>query len=104
MNSEKYEIIYLPLFYNDLDKIIDYIKYELNNVIAANNLLSEIYKEINKRIYNPKSYEKYNSTRKRKNIYYRIHVKKYTIFYVVKDNKIEIRRILYNKRDLNKLI
>lgn len=104
MNSEKYEIIYLPLFYNDLDKILDHIKNELNNTIAANNLLDEIYQKINERKYNPKSYEKFNSTRKRKNTYYRIYVKKYTIFYIVKDNKIEIRRILYNKRDLNNLI
>ena len=29
------------------------------------------------------SFEKYNSRRKRKNTYYRIYVKKYTVFYTV---------------------
>ena len=31
--EKKYKITYLPLFYNDLDKITDYIKYQLENEI-----------------------------------------------------------------------
>lgn len=32
------------------------------------------------------------------------YVKNYTIFYVVKDNTMEVRRILYSKRNLDKFI
>lgn len=102
--DKKYKIIYLPLFYRDLDKIMDYIIYQLNNKTAANNLLDEIKSEIDMRAYNPHTYERYNSTRKRKNTYYRIYVKNYTIFYAVKGDRMEIRRILYSRRNFVKLL
>lgn len=101
--EKKYEIKYLPLFYKDLDQITDYIMYKLNNKIAANNFVNELEKEINKRAYNPVSYEKYISIRKRKYTHYKIYVKNYTVFYTVKDNIMEVRRILYSKRNFNKV-
>lgn len=102
--EKKYKVTYLPLFYEDLDQIIGYIINELNNPIAANNLLNEIEKSIEERIYNPTWYKEYKTNIKRKSIYYRINVKNYVIFYTVRNNIIEIRRILYAKRNLNKLI
>ena len=104
MREKKYKIKYLPLFYNDLDKIIDYIMYKLNNAIASNNFVNELENEINKRAYNPEAYEEYISTRKRQNTYYTIYVKNYTIFYTVKDNTMEVRKILYSRRNFDKLI
>ena len=50
------------------------------------------------------SFEKYNSKKKRKNTYYRIYVKNYTIFYTIKDNAMEVRRILSSRRNFDKLI
>ena len=80
--EKKYEIKYLPLFYKDLDQITWlYIMYKLNNEIAANNFVNELEKEINKRAYNPVSYEKYISIRKRKYTYYKIYKKFYCILY-----------------------
>lgn len=102
--GKKYKVKYLPLFYNDLDKITDYIVYKLNNEIVANNFVNELENEINKRAYNPEAYEEYISTRKRQNTYYTIYVKNYTIFYTVKDNTMEVRRILYSRRNFDKLI
>lgn len=102
--EKKYKLKYLPLFYNDLNEITDYIIYKLKNGIAANNLVNEIEKEINKRALNPIVYEKYITFKKRKNTYYRIYVKNYTVFYTVKDNIMEVRRILYSLRDFDKLI
>ena len=40
--GKKYKVKYLPLFYNDLDKITDYIVYKLNNEIVANNFVNEL--------------------------------------------------------------
>lgn len=102
--KKKYKIIYLPLFYRDLDKITDYIRYQLDNEIAANNFVNELEEEIKQREYNPDSFEKYKSIRKRDNTYYRIYVKNYTVFYTVKDDIMEIRRILCSKRNFDKLI
>jgi len=102
--SKKYKVIYLPLFYKDLGNIVNYIAYDLNNVSAAQNLLDEIQTVIETRTLCPTSYEKYYSNRKRKNTYYRIYVKNYVIFYVVHNDIMEVRRILYNKRNLDTLI
>ena len=102
--KKKYKIIYLPLFYRDLDKITDYIRYKLENEIVANNFVNELEEEIKQRAYNPDSFEKYTSIRKRDSIYYRIYIKNYTVFYTVKDDIMEIRRILFSKRNFDKLI
>ena len=99
-----YKIEYLPSFYNDLEKIVEYIAYELKNVYAANNLVDEIELEIKRRSLNPESFEVYKSAKKRKDIYYRIYVKNYTIFYIVKENIMEVRRIIYSKRNLKNII
>lgn len=102
--EKKYKISYLPLFYNDLDRITDYIKYQLENDIAADNFVDELEKEIKQRLINPESYEKYTSTNTRKNTYYRIYVKNYTVFYTVRFDIMEVRRILSNRRNFNNLI
>lgn len=102
--DKKYNIKYLPLFYDDLDKITDYIRYELANKIAADNFVNELEKEIHQRAYNPDSYEKYLSIKERKNTYYKIYVRNYTIFYTVKDNIMEVRRILYSRRNFDNLL
>ena len=102
--EKKYKIKYLPLFYNDLDQITDYIINKLNNEIAANNFVNELENEINNRAYNPDAYEKYISTRKRQYTYYKIYVKNYIVFYTVKDNTMELRRILHTGRNFDKLI
>lgn len=102
--EKKYNIKYLPSFYRDLDAITDYIKYELQNEVSANRLVDEIENKIIKRLQNLESFEKFQTRRKRLNTYYRIYVKNYTIFYVVIDNIMEVRRIIYSKRNFEKLI
>ena len=78
--EKKYKAIYLPLFYKDLDNITDYIKYQLKNEIAADNLVNKLEKEINKRAFSPNYYEEYISNRKRKDKYFRLYVNNYTVF------------------------
>lgn len=102
--NRKYDIKYSDLFYKDLNSILDYIKYELQNLVAANNLFDEVIQEVSNRAYNPDSYETYHSIRKRKSTYYRIYIKNYTIFYVIKDNTMEVRRMIYSKRNLKNII
>jgi len=104
MTNKQYEIQYSATFIKQLERILNYIVNHLKNKIAAENLLQEVKDKIKKHSENPKIYEKYNSTKKRKNIYYKIHVKNYTIFYTVKGDKIIVSRILYSKRDLENWI
>ena len=106
MNSTqiKYNLRFTETFRHDLKHIINYILYNLKNPIATLNLNKLIEKRINERLPNPTSYEVFHSAKKRKYDYYKIYVKNYIIFYVVKDNTMEVRRILYNKRNLKKFI
>lgn len=102
--NKKHEIRYSELFYKDLNSILNYIKYELDNIVAANNLFDEVIREIYNRSYNPDLYERYYSNNKRKDTYYRIYIKKYIIFYIVKNNTMEVRRMLYSRQNLKDII
>jgi len=104
MANKQYKLKYLPYFERDLYEIVDYITYNLSNPTAAMNLVDDIEKAILERQKNPLSYEAFPTKRNRQNPYYRIYVNNFTIYYVVIDDVIEIRRVLYNKRDVNNII
>ena len=104
MARNKYAIKYTDTFIKQFNDISKYFIYKLQNKIAAENFYDEVIKEIEKRSECPESFEKYNSKKKRKNTYYRIYVKNYTIFYTIKDNAREVRRILSSRRNFDKLI
>ena len=109
MVNETYELRYLPLFYKDLSEKVTYISENLQNPQAANNLLDAVEKAILDRLPVAESFEPYYSMKERRYPYYRIYVKNYVIYYVVIDdegpNKImEIRRFLYNKQNMKKLL
>jgi plasmid stabilization system protein ParE len=110
MAERIYKLRYLPLFEEDLSEIINYIIYHLKNQQAANDLINRVELAIINRLKNPESFEPYPSVKDRKHPYYRIFVKNFEIYYVVIEDEtdnskiMEVRRILYNKRDIRKLI
>lgn len=104
MANKKYEIKYLPIFISQFNNILYYITYELKNKIAADNFYSEVVKQIEIRSEAPESYEVFKTIKNEEIKYYKINVKNYTIFYVVKDNVMEIRRIYYSQRNFQNLI
>lgn len=99
MGQNNYKIRYLPLFEKDLTEIIFYISNILNNPNAAESLIDDVEFAILERSKSPLSFEPYHSSKKRKNPYYRIYVKNYVVYYVVIDDVMEIRRLLYKGRD-----
>ena len=104
MGGRRYELRILPLFEEDLNEIVDYITFRLQNPIAAGNLVDAIEAAIQERLHCAESFEPYRSDRERRYPYYRIQVKNYTIFYVVIGNTMEVRRIIYSRRNLQNLI
>jgi len=70
-----YELRYLPVFYDDLVEKTDYIRHQLLNPKAADDLIDEVDRAIRERLSNPDSYEPYESVNDRKYKYYRIYVK-----------------------------
>ncbi len=104
MGKDKYVLRYLSLFETDLNGILDYIALNLRNLESANRLADKIEKAILKRLEYPLSFEWYQSNRKRKHPYYRIYVDNFVVYYVVIENIMEARRVLFKGRDAQKII
>ena len=102
--DKRFTLRYLPLFEQDLSAAGDYIAYDLGNPTAALRLIEETERAIIKRLANPLSFEPYHSAKERDHPYYRIRIKSYTVFYVVIGYVMEVRRFVYSKRDLAKLV
>lgn len=104
MDGKRYKLRVLPLFEDDLNEIVDYMVTRLQNPIAADNFVDAVQNAIEERLTCAESFEQYHSNKERKYPYYRIQVKNFTIFYVVIGDMMEVRRILYSRRDLTRQI
>ena len=104
MDGKHYKLSILPLFEDDLNEIVDYISVRLQNPIAAEDFVDAVENAIQDRLSCAEAFEPYRSAKERRYPYYRIQVKNYTIFYVVIGDTIEVRRIVYSRRDLSKQI
>ena len=100
----KYTLRYLPLVKQDLSEIVNYIQNNLENPIAAENTLSKIEAAILERLESPESFAVWQSKKQRPYPYRKINVGNYTVWYVVIDHIMEVRRILYSRRDEETLI
>ena len=100
----KYTLHYLPLAKQDLSEIVNYIQNNLENPIAAENTLSKIEAAILERLESPESFAVWQSKKQRPYPYRKINVGNYTVWYVVIDHIMEVRRILYSRRDEENLI
>ena len=96
-----YELRYSAQYEKDLDKVLDYIANKLKNPDAAVNLYYALDHAIMERLPFCESFEPYHSKKDRANVYYRIYVGNYIIYYVVTEIEgekvMEVRR-LYNVR------
>lgn len=104
MADKMYQLRYLPLFYDDMAAVVDYISNALQNPEAALKLIDLTEEAILKRLDNPVSFQPIQSKRDRKHLYYRINVNNYAVFYVVIDDVMEVRRFLYSRRDIQSII
>jgi len=95
-----YKIHYLPIALDDLKGIFNYIANTLESPQAAENLLLKIDKAVRKTADNPFRCHPYNSSEKLKFAYRVLNIDNYSLFYVVENNKIEIHRIIYSRRDI----
>ncbi len=102
--NEKYSIRYSSLFTKDLKKNLIYLIKTLNNPYAAKRLLKELDKKSKFISKNPKICPRYISYKKRKFSYYKLNIKNYVLFYIVKDNVVEFRRIVFGSRNFKNLI
>ncbi len=104
MNSKKYKLSFLPIFEDDLNEIVDYICNVLKNPEAAHRLVDDVELAIMNRFQNPESFAVYQTKNKHIHPYYRINIRNFSVFYVVIDDVMEVRRIIYSKRNLDKFL
>lgn len=100
----KYEIRYLPLASKDLYNIVSYIADELKAPKAAMDLIDALDTSISRLAQFPYSCRVYHPEKSLENEYRVLPVKNYLVFYVVKEQVVEIHRVIYAKMDLSKVI
>ena len=100
MVIKRYKLRVLPLFEDDLNEAVDYIALRLKKPVAAENLVNAVQEAIRERTTCAEAFEAYHSMQERQYPYYRIHVKNYIVFYVVIGDVMEVRRLIYNRRNL----
>ena len=98
------KIHYLPLALDDLKEIIKYITYKLESPRAAERLLSKIDREVQKVAKNPYRCRLFASSGKLKHEYRVLHIDNYSLFYVVKNEKVEIYRVIHAWRDIPQIL
>lgn len=96
------KIVFLPIAKNDLQEIISYISKDLHAPKAALNLVDSLHKSISRLSDFPALYTEYFPSKPLIDKYRFITVKNYIVFYVVNDDIVEIRRIIYAKKDYKK--
>ena len=99
MDIVSYKLRYTQDFVDDLRRIVDYISITLSNPDAAQRLADDVRAAILQRLAMPTAFEPYRSRIELDSIYYQLRVRNYTVFYVVSDEVMEVRRILYTRRN-----
>ncbi|NLP33698.1 MAG: type II toxin-antitoxin system RelE/ParE family toxin [Clostridiales bacterium] len=99
-----YKIKYLPLAQKDLVEITNYISDTLKAPKAAIDLVDALDSSISRLSQFPYSHKVYQPIESIETEYRALPVKNYLVFYVVKEDEVEIHRIVYAKMDLGKII
>ncbi|EFM46313.1 plasmid stabilization system protein, RelE/ParE family [Mobiluncus mulieris ATCC 35239] len=101
---KRYKLRYLPLFSEDLNSVVHYISVVLRNPAAARRLVDDVETAIQERLNMAESFAPFPSTRTREHPYYPIYVRNFIVFYVVLGDTMEVRRILYNRRNISAIL
>ena len=96
---KKYNIEYSKESRQDLIDIKQYIKYNLQEPEIAKKLISKIRKEINSLKNNPEIYMIIDDDIIKKLEVRKLIVDNYIVFYRIKNDNIQIVRIMYGRRN-----
>ena len=94
-----YKIVYLPLAEDDVLAAVEYIAGRLGNPQAAEALLDELDRTAEQLALFPYSSELYYTDRPMRDELRKVPVKGYVLYYTVRDDTVEIRRLIRGRRD-----
>ena len=86
-----------PTFVDELDKTAAYIEQKFKDVLAADRLITDVYDAIDKRLIAPTSFKPCYLPPFVDQPYYRINVRNFTIYYIMRGNVMEVRWFRYAK-------
>lgn len=95
------KIVMLPLAVKDLEDIVDYLAQFYES--TAVQQYDRIVEKIQQLAEFPEMYEVYPGGQFHQ-FYRRMPVDKYLVFYVVRDDVLEIHRILHGSRDIHRYL
>lgn len=98
--TKRFDLVYTATFFADLYGACSHIRDGLQNPSAASKLVEECEIAIHQRLLNPEAFPVYYGLKKRLHDYRRINVGHYSIFYVVVDKTMEVRRLVYQGRNI----
>ena len=96
MLGDVYTVKYLETFRRELDEAADYIAFELEDVTAADKLLADVEAAIERAATAPTVTKPYGTDTATGDVYYRIGVRNFSIFYVVIGSVMEVRWFRYS--------
>lgn len=99
-----YKVKYLPVAVKDLNNITDYMAKVLCNKKAAMDFIDALDHSISRLKSFPYSCTIYQTQALTNSEYRVLPVNNYLVFYVVLGDTVEIRRIIYDRVDLKKVI
>ncbi len=100
--SGLYEIRYLATAESDLEEIFDYIMQD--NLTAAASMLEKFDDAISRLAHNPHLGAAPRDDRLRRLGYRMLIIGDYLVFYVVKSEMVQIRRVIHGARDYRFLL
>lgn len=98
-----YNIVYLPLAEDDILAAVEYIAGRLGNPQAAEALPDELDQIVQQLALFPYSSELYYTDRPIRDELRKVPVRGYVLYYTVKDDTVEIRRLIHGRRDRSQI-
>ncbi|MBR0313141.1 MAG: type II toxin-antitoxin system RelE/ParE family toxin [Oscillospiraceae bacterium] len=98
-----HKIVYLPIAEDDILAAVEYIAYKLDNPSAAEALLDELDKTVERVARFPYSSELYRTDRPMRKEIRMVSVKNYVLYYAVTEETVEMQRLIHRRRDKTQL-
>lgn len=104
MENKEYRLNIFPMACRDMEQIFDYIAVELCNPDSAIKQINDFEKAFKIVCAFPESCPKINNEYVKDKSLRKLIVNNYIAFYRVKDNKIQVVRVVYGMRDYESIL
>lgn len=101
---EKYKVIILKSALNDIEKIYEYIAYDLLSPNSASKITNHIFESISKLQTFPKKYTVLKFDTKNNQDIRRMNVDNYAVFFTIVSNTVKVISVFYGSSNIDYLL